>query len=484
MERLPALALIRILQYTSLRERLRLALVCQQWRQVILSLNRETLFAHFDIYPRDLRWSYTNKVAKHEHSIRIKSLDFLQHELTKFYFGGIKKLLIFNVDFGRKGVNNFDSYLEHFEQLQQLELNGFNLKNDTTIRFSNLKLLTLKDVSINNSNFRIFLDAPELEVFVCWKKIANVQFLSCPTKLRYLECVNDTHDLKFDTRFPNLEQLNLFDVTGTIRNDFLAEFPAIRRLILFNNFSEEDLQRFRNREEVIRLGVKVLFLAFDEVYVKPTIGFNFTNMLQRRNIESLVSNYTKLNEVVPWPTYLDFGELLLQFGNAIPGCFLSKFVNINTLHVAKLADHSPLIEFLRACGHLHYLRVTYSLLPQEFFDQLTDSSISILEITEETTGNIHNFKFISKLKLFHLKVRFNVLPVDLVTNRLANDELKYFNFRKESFNLSISLRDDRVFYLNVDHKSESRYTRADELVSCLRKDRKIRGWLIDPIALE
>lgn len=478
MERLPALALIKILQFTDLRARIRLSLVCKQWRQLIVGLKRETLFCYFDVYPRDLRWSYTNQTVGHEHSIQIKSLDFLQHELTRFYFGDLKKLLIFNVDFRRKGAINFARYLDHFDQLRQLELNGFNLKNDTTLRLSQLELLALKDVSINNSNFHIFLEAPKLEVLVCWKKIANVKFLEQPVRLKYLECVNDSHDFKFDVQFPNLEQLNLFDVTGSIRQDFLQEFPKIKKLVLYNNFSEDDLRRFRSREEVIRRNLSVLFLGFDQVYVKPTIGFNFTNMLQRRNLESLAGNYSRLNERVPWPTYLDFSELLLQFQHAIPGCFLRKFVNINTLHVAKLADHSPLIEFLRACGYLQYLRVTYSLLPQAFFDQLADSSsIGILELTEEQTGNIRNFRFISELKIFQLKVRFDVLPVDLVVNRLANDQLKYFNFKKESFNLSISRRDDHLWYLNVDHKSESKFARAEEVMSCLRKDRKIREWL-------
>ena len=479
MERLPDLALMRILQFCSLKQRIRLSLVCKQWRQLILNLNRETLFCHFDVFPRDLRWSYTNRTVGLCNSFRIRSLDFLQAELTRRYFGGLKKLLIFNVDFGLKGVHNFAGYLNHFERLQQLELNGFNLKNDTTIRLPNLELLTLKDVSINNSNFRIFLDTPALQVLVCWKKIANVRFLDCPRRLRYLECVNDLPNFKFGFQFPHLEQLNLFDVTGSLRQDFLQDFPAIRTLVLFNNFSQEDLQRLRSREEVVSRNVKVLFLAFDEVYVKPTIGFNFTNMLQRRNIESLVGNYSKLNETVTWPTYLDFSELLLQFNHTIPASFLTKFVNINTLHVAKLVDHSPLIEFLRACGHLHYLRVTYSLLPQTFFDRLPDSSISILEITEEETGNIQNFKFIAELQIFQLKIRFNVLPVDLVANRLANGELKYFNFKKESFNLSISLREDRAFYLNVDHRAESKFTKADDVMSGLRKDRKIRDLLIE-----
>ena len=478
MENLPALALIKILKFLSLKERIRLSLVCQQWRQVIVSLKRETLFCHFDVYPRDLRWSYTNQMVGHEHSIQIQSLDFLQHELTRLYFGSLKKLFIFNLDFGRKGVLDFGRYLQHFDQLRQLELNGFNMKNDTTLHLPQLEVLTLKDVSINNSNFLIYLEAPKLEVLVCWKKIANVKFLEQPVRLKYLECVNDSHDFQFGLQFPNLQQLNLFDVTGSISQNLLQEFPNIKKLMLYNNFTEEDLRRFRDREEVSRRQVQVLFLGFDEVYVKPTIGFNFTHMLQRRNLESLAGNYSRLNEIVPWPTYLDYNELLLQFHQTVPGCFLSKFVNITTLHVAKLADYSPLIEFLRACGYLQHLRVTYSLLPQEFFDSLVDSaSIGILEITEEETGNMHNFRFISALKFFQLKVRFGVLPIDLVANRLANEQLKYFNFKKDSFNLSISRRDDQAFYVNVDHKSESRFARGEEVMGSLRKDRKIRQLL-------
>ena len=86
--------------------------------------------------------------------------------------------------------------------------------------------------------------------------------------------------------------------------------------------------------------VRVLVLAFDEVYVKLTIGFNFTIMLRRCNIESLIVNYPKLNQTVSWPTYLDFSELLLQFNHSIPASFLAKLVN--SLHMAQLVNHTPL----------------------------------------------------------------------------------------------------------------------------------------------
>lgn len=480
MEQLPSLVLFEIFKLINLKERLKLGLVCKNWRQVVLNLNQESLFCYFDVYPRCLKWSHTNTIIGFENSIQIKSLNFLNHEITRNYFQCIKKLIIFNLDFGRPGVQNFEKYIEHFQNLEQLELNGFNLRNESSFEFPNLKILTLKDVSINNSNYVIKLRTPYLEYFICWKQIRNVKFLDEPDNLKYLECVNDIHNFKFDFEFKKLEQLNLFDVTGFIRDDFLKSFPKLKKLNLYSNFNQTDLERFKRTKELYGLDdLKILFLGFeDDVYVKPTIGYNFTHMLQRRNIESLIVNYSKLNQIVPWPVYLDFCELFEQFNQIIPNGFLKKFVNINTVHVSKLADYRPLIEFLNHCGNVQHLRVSYSFLPQQFYDLLPFLSISILEITEENTGNIQNFNFISKLKTFQLKIRFNSLPVQLIQNRLNNLELKYFNFKKESFSFSISSKEN-AFYVKLDQKTEIKFTKPEELLNCIRKDKRIKNLLSD-----
>lgn len=441
-------------------------------------LKRESLFVHFDVCPRKLRWTYTNELIGYENSFQIKSLNFLRHDLTKHYFANIKKLAIFDLDLSRTGqsvIAEFEQYISHFEQLEQLELNGFHFLRNNRIALPRLKILTLKEVSNNSMGYVIELSTPNLEVFVCWKRMYNVRFIEYPSKLRYLQCINDYPRFKFNMIFAGVEHLNLFDVTGQIENDFLDAFPNLKKLNLYNNFNATELEDFRARARSIGLDdLKVLFLGFDEgVYVRQPIGYNYMFMLQTKNIKSLHENYSKLNEIVPWPVYLDYCELVQKFNRDLPGDFLRKFVNINTVYVGKLDDHESLIDFLNNCGHVKHLRISYSTLKQAFFDQLPFASISILEITNEDTGNIQNFKFISKLKICKLVVKWNILPIDLVQNVLDNKDLRYFIFMKESLHLFIDRLDD-VHHLGIDHTPVLQTNKSDDIVNCLKKNKKIK----------
>ena len=477
---LPTLFLIELFKYINFKERLKISRVCRNWREVVFSLNPVTLFCYFDFYPKNLRWSYANKVIGYENSLEVCNLNFLQHKLTINFFQAIKKLIIFNIDFGREGIENFEKHIQHFKSLEQLELNGFNFKKKSTFDFPKLRILVLKDVCINNSNYTIDLAAPNLEVFVCWKLICNVRFLESPAKLKYLECVNCNYDFKFNCEFSNLEHLNFFDTTGSIRDDFLSDLPNLKKIVLYNNFSRTDLEQFKRRREAYAMDdLEILFLGFEDVYVKPTIGYNFSHMLQRSNIIDLIENYSKLsNSIVSWPVYVDFSELISQFNEALPNSFFKKFTNIKTLHVGKLKDQLALVEFIRNCGYVEHLRIFYSSLDQRFYDQLNLLSISILEITDEKTGKIENFNFISKLKIFQLKIRFNALPIDLVKCRLENRNLKYFNYKNmDNLNVSISFKKEQ-FYLNINKKSETKHNNAEAVMNRLKKDRNTKNFLI------
>lgn len=474
---LPSLFLIEVFKYTSLEDRLNCSRVCQNWRAIAASFNQKSLFCYFDFYPNNLKWSYTNDLVGFRNSIQIESFDFLQHKLTILLFEEIKKLIVFNLN--KTCIKQFERYIGHFKKLEQLELNGLDFEGKSVFDFPKLKILTLKDVSLNTSNYTIALITPELEVLVCWKKIYNLIFCHEPSNLKYLECLNEVANFKFNRKFTSLEVMNFFDVTGSINEDFLNDFPNLKIMNLYNNFSMDDLERFENQKQ--RFGLKdlrILFMGFEDIYVKPTIGLNFTNMLQRANIKCLVENYSKLNQAVPWSSYCDFLELINQFED-IPKCFFKKYIHIQTVHVAKVKDHMKLIDFLNQCGYIPHLRIAYSQLEQEFFDKLESISIATLEITDEDIVGIRDFKFLSNLKIFILKIKLDYLPTELVRNVLSNKSLKYFNYKKNLLNVSIKLdKKEKLIYLEIDYKLINKFTSDNDVLCFLKKEKKTRGLVI------
>lgn len=209
-----------MLNYLSFKDRIRCSLVCSNWRSKILMNYRTqaSLFLHFDLFPFNLKDSYSNELIRYENSIRLGDVRFLEADLTKLYFKNLKTLTIFNIDQHNDiNVPNLGRCVNHFTHLEQLSLTKLRLKERTTLNLFELKVLVLKNVRIDD---QLDLNTCSLETLICWSNLDKIRFRH-PNKLINLEYKH--FNLDFNQEFSNLESLKYFDETGLTRSDFLGK---------------------------------------------------------------------------------------------------------------------------------------------------------------------------------------------------------------------------------------------------------------------
>ena len=96
MDELSTLALNAIFGYLSIKERIKCKSVCVRWQNEIelREKNNDTLILHFSKFHFNKKWSNDRSLMGYENSFKIKSFEFLKHQLTKSYFKSIKRLSI------------------------------------------------------------------------------------------------------------------------------------------------------------------------------------------------------------------------------------------------------------------------------------------------------------------------------------------------------------------------------------------------------
>ena len=451
MDNLPELVLDEIFSYLSLKDKIKLSLICSSWRNKIIfkNLNQDLIFCHFNNqpFPFNLKCSYSTNLIKYENSIQIKNFKFLQSSFTRIYFRNLKKLYIFNNEQFEIDIQNLGVCVNYFNRLELLSLTKLRLKEKTTINLANLKVLILKYVTITN---QLDLNTCNLQEMICWCDITRICF-RFPKKLIRLELKNS--NLEFSQEFKNLESLSYFVENGLIRNDLLSNLTRLRNLTVFSPFVEHDLKELERQKRKFKLNaLQIYSFGFKDKFIYFPINYHYIYLLDRFKLKELSQNYSQLNSAaIPFPVQIDFCSLI-EFFETIPNDFFSKFSQIYQLNVAwntnsLILNYLPLIKFIENCGYLRKLILNNCSFNQDFYDMLAvRSTIGQLEIKEFNELNIDNYHFLSRLVVFHLKIHLNSLPIRLLTNALENRNLKYFEFYKK--NLKVLIKNNQaIFYL-------------------------------------
>lgn len=485
MDTLPSLILSKIVAYLSFKDRIRCGLVCRSWRLIIVPSYRaqKCLFLHFNhLFPFNSKCAYSGELIRYEDSIQMKNFKFLTSGLSRMYFRNLRKLHIFNIEQFEICIPNLGICVNSFDRLEQLSLTKMRLNEKTTLNLLKLKVLVLKNVSIDN---QLDLNC-NLQTLICWSDLSKIK-LRYPNKLLNLQ-VRSSNSLELHQHFPNLTLLSYYSQSGLARSDFLANLTRLRQLAVYSPFVESDLKElFRQKRQFKLDQLQILSFGFEENQNSSTkftyfpINRNYIYLLDRFKLKELSANYDRLNIKMNFPLQLDFCSLDEQF-QRIPQDFHQKFTQIHQVNVCwnsneLINDHRPLIGFIKNCGFLPKLVLNNCAFKQSFYDELLNvcSSIGHLEIKENLEW-IHNYEFLSRSFIFHLKILLDRLPVELLASVLINQNIKYFEFHRKNFQMHIKhCRND--FHLKINQNFVNSYISLNSLILYLKKSDEVGGLL-------
>ena len=438
MDELP-LCVVRdyLFKYLNLKEIINCALIFKNCKMTYDEFYRPNkLCLYYEHYPFYKCYTYTNEPIDFKNSIKIKRLNFLQHEITKSYLQNIKKLIIFKF-FDYRGTDkfqfSFESFVNHFKMLEHVEIKDSDLHiQDTELNLQNLKILMIQFSSISID--KITLNTPSLDVLIVILILSNSDTnllskfnFSFPDSLRYLEfrlgkigSLDSRENLEFKNEFKNLECLtyhNKIESPDQLSSDLLANFPSLKLLILnANDILISELNQVKFNYNLDELLILKNYWNLDDFY--PVWRAN-EQQLNQFKYSPIKFFFLHINQ-----------EFLNRFNSyKIEDVTFKKYFKISDLFINQGVDNLHLLNFLRTTGHLHYLSINCGLV-QSFFDQITDCiTIESLILAELSISNITDYTFLSKLKLFQMVFLcpLKLLTYKLIYNLSKNKYFKYFN---------------------------------------------------------
>lgn len=427
---LPTLVLNHLFQYLNVNQRSVARQVCRQWAYEIDLIDRHCncLFIH----PKRLnysfgkRWSYSNELIGHKHSLeQTNESDFTDFQFN-FNCDRFKKIRKLNVSFPVRSHQISIEFINKFDQLEQLEINcaylvSRRIRPEFELNLPKLQILSLKDIDYRT----LVVDSPLLTSLVwypCNRKNAyadeqSLRFVQ-PVYIEHLECeewpikqLSADSNLNFD-RLETLICLRMKSVDSA-----LLQLPIKQLQIAICSESVIDgLQVLKY--DTKRFDLNMLFLNFQRYRsVEPDdesryLTYFFINgkHLDDRLIELSRTTY------IPYRVSLYYNGLAERFKtNAKCREFLTKLTKLYKVEVFNQNQNQrDLIEFLRHCQYFQHLELYNTSFDETFFEQLAQfKSINFLEIKEDTFWFIKDYAFMGKLvNLKILSVYYDGLSID------------------------------------------------------------------------
>lgn len=424
MDRLPILVLKELFEYFSLKEQIKLKLVCKTWFMTLSSRKIKTLCLHSKSFPFNLTWTFTNQLIGHQNYT-----NYLNRKVLAFAFiKEVKKMYIssnlFLIDSSISA-----NQLQLFSSLEQLEIDSGFFKEKIRFNFKKLKLL-----SLNRTKFKslVEIECPKLRVFNCSTNVEQFKFVF-PTTIEYLECLNYSRMVK---RFKNLRYL-IFQSFEPIDLSFSDDLVHLKELHLnIANYIYLDLEDLSSKLS----SIKNRFKVFTTFFKCENDLSKFIYTIDSSNVEILKKNYSNLSDYHTWKFKVDYSALLKSFDNSLENLiksrFLNKFTNIQILVLNDCLQDLESIKLLQNCRRLREIRVSNCLVPSNFYKLLAyfpDLEKLILSVHKfdlnDNYKQINGFKSLKTFKIFSE----SFLPIELVRFILEKcpniRKLFFFNFK-------------------------------------------------------
>ena len=368
MDTLPSEIKLKIFNLLSIHDSIKCRQVCKDWLVIIDCLRYTSLNFLVAIH--------------HEQSEEIffeKDIDLLILNFEKFFksvtidpkFGRIK---VMNAAVCLTKVKNLDVFINHFHELEELNLLSYPRKLVVNLNF-------LKKFEFLYPSKEIKLETPSL-THLMTRKLSNFE-ICYPEQIKCIG-VNNTLNL---TKFTNLEILIIIDCfveksyISQLSSDFLNRLPHLKRVYVGWNPFIKRLDQIPINEnsklQVYYYGVRIssdLFGNFDWTYIKNSkesdeydrknlIGKNgeWTSFVARNYLNSIDDN--------PYDFNLDCNRLLDEFDQNIPNEFWKKFTKFHTIRIRNLDDEKKILKFLVSTKPSR-LFIKNKTLSRSFLEQL------------------------------------------------------------------------------------------------------------------
>lgn len=406
MDDLPVVVLSEILNFLSIRERLKLKTICKKWKFVVETFcSQQNVCIYSHAYPFNRCWCWSDQRVVEEDLLYLK-FNFQNSpklNLKMPFFRNLQKVYLYHID------EKVDLFLEEVNLLTNLKV---LMVEESIIKTRKLSSSSLEKFSMKYSNSDyIELDTPNLCSLTWWnyelQRIQPIGDFKFPLKIQHLECVAFNLNL---SRLRNLESL----ICQRIDFDFkLEDFKHLTRLELFP-VNEEELRVARNiRNEKSRMernSLKMTVSGFkgESFICKRNSHLPYYFQLHPEYLEQVVQNSSNLVGSLPWDFLIEI-PTLLQFSNSFLPDFFDKFRNIkiikfrigqNDRNITESDQHN-LMEFIRQSQtkelYIHGLDLS---LEKEFYEQLS----SVQSLTHLRIGpHLENVEFDYFLKLKNLQ---------------------------------------------------------------------------------
>ena len=396
IDRLPPEMLCEVLGKLQVNDLLRCRLVSTRWNRLIQSMRLKSLA----IKPKDRGFwrpyaSFTFQPLENEPIYVSQNVDLFEAAIFRSLLKNLRSLY-FDPPFMNYEANPkiFD-HLNELIRLEVLEITQIHIQADGE---DELVLPNLKALSIALANEgNLFIDCPRL------RKLKINTFLECLDLAHYdsVQELTTDHYTEEISLFINLshlyiKRLNFQDglVEWSVPKNVLTILSKLKELHSYKMATRNIVAGIlaskaelgRSDFNYYHCGVKIERLSELTKYVDPEDRHQLFKQSNIANFQIVLDNYSKLTEIVPWISRVNYGSLLEFFNGRIEtGALFKKFVRIRHLTVNKpVLDRNAFVEFLKKCSLLSELSLINTGLDQEFFDQLSGyrSDLHVLEINE------------------------------------------------------------------------------------------------------
>lgn len=418
----PELISIIIRDYDlSFKDKLNCKLVSKLFNSIVNQLKGECLLVSNQICVNKT-WFYSDKWINNKDQIFSDlNYDFIPELQAKTTFSNLKKLFIQISTF--EDELDFDKSINRFEQLEQLELNRVNIKQNCELRLPNLQIFSLSTISNDKT---IKLITPKLKALRTIFRDMDYEFVY-PETIKYL--VSDECCSMIFKNFLNLEILiskkfNEIDVATILNLKKLKELHNIG----YSVFGFNDINLFHQLYEA-----KQNELFKFELFISG-LNFEIFRQTAQNNFSSIITpfysrNYDRLIPKLNWEEKFVFNKF--EFNQRIPDDFFTKFPNLKYVLCEKTKDEELFLNFLTNCIYLDNLHLDLTVISPTNYIRLADCCpyLTCLEIFIREPINldfIFLFKYLNRFSIDQT-VRFKFIS-------LAFKNLNYLQYFQFDFN--------------------------------------------------
>lgn len=409
--------------------------VCKKLKQLVDNYIRikSDLIISFAQRPYEEKWFDSNETLDLNFLVESKNLNFLQNDSVKLIFGKIKRLYIF--DFPEQHTNFDLQILNHYQELEHLELWYLKLKMNSKLSLPNLKSFCIKETT----NSRIIINSRISKFETIFK--ANLFDYTYPESLKMIVTYKYKPILK---TFLNLEILYCQTI-NSLDDDFLIRLPYLNR-IQFYDLDTVYYELRRKKRQMNRRNLEIYFMGIN--FEKRIDNFNSNGLLNydlnfnryylnNKNIDMYINNYEYLDDKVWFINSIDYDTIQTHFKSfkELPSNFFHKFPSINSISAnSEILDEESFYLFLKNCKPISKLKLENTGLNN--LEKLSLICNSLIELT--ISESLKSFDFIFNFKnLIGLDIDQEI-PLDYI-KRMFNDlkSLEYLSFKIDSCEVCI-----------------------------------------------